>query len=102
MHIGPLLGEPASQALRLERLRRRAKAVQVEQVRGAQAGPRFQRLANVAISLPWMSPKAPLLMQSTWSPGRTALATAATSASTEGAVNACAPSGASASRTFQP
>ena len=47
-----------------------------------------------------MPPKPPLLMHTTWSPGRAAFAMAATSASTVSATTACPPIGSSASRAL--
>ena len=55
------------------------------------------RAASASSSLSWTPPKPPLLMHSTWSPGRAAATMRATSSSIVGGDDrACAPSGASA------
>ena len=66
----------AANLLRLGRLRRRAKAVQVEQVRDRRAGAALGAAhaaarpggASASSSFSWMPPKPPLLMHRTWSP----------------------------------
>src|SRR6516225_236250 len=90
--VGPVARDPVGHPARLRRLRRRAEAVQVQQVRDQARAP-----ANASSSLPWMPPKPPLLMHSTWSPGLATLTTADTSPPMVSQTCACSPSGASAS-----
>ena len=66
------------------------------------ASRRHHRACSASSSLSWMPPKPPLLMHTTWSPGRAACTMAATKVSTLSATFALAPSGDSASRVLQP
>ena len=74
--------------------------MQVQQVgrRSSRRGHRQPRACSASSSLPWMPPKPPLLMHSTWSPGAPRRRLRSTSLSTLSATTACAPIGASASR----
>src|SRR5450432_2974414 len=115
--VGPMLVDPRGDAARLGRLRRRAKAVQVEQMAEWRARRRAQRsFAHAAAraapgpcvapsadrSFACTPPKLPLLMHSTWSPGRAAATMRATSSSMVLATTARAPSGRKASAASQP
>src|ERR1019366_10390311 len=97
--IGPLPVHPGGDAARLRRSRRRAKAVQIKQVRdrrgarrrahaAVRAGLAGRDAASAASSFAWTPPKLPLLMHSTWSPGRAAAMICATSSSIVGATKA--------------
>ena len=97
-HPRPVPCHPRCRDLRLGRLRRRTKAVQVKQLarRLEHRVVQVRTAPSASSSLRCTPPNAPLLMHSTWSPGRAAATTRRTSSSTESLTTASGPIGASA------